>query len=352
MICDDARVQLLREIGGDGDSADARTHASECPSCTDYLRDAEAIWRASGRAVEPCPRRDSLLGGARPRRAPALAAAVLIAATVLVAWANWRSLRRTPAQDPDANAEELLKKDPEPKKQVLRTALEEKARLAEFEKKVAEAEKGFAEAKALYDAGKIKEAADRGGALGSSFPYLKVVVLDPIQTRYDSGLLRLRIREFTLIAQHKLLLDKPAPEDPVGVQERAEVEIRLINTLREIKRQIEELIARGPQPRKEPVGELGGTAFTLKTDTLDKIRSIRITIDMAETPFIEVVKYLREISGLNMVVGGPKALREANVALKLSDTILEALMDNLSKIAGYTWEVDRFGIVLFMPAKK
>jgi len=159
MTCDDARTQTLREIGGDGDpDRDARAHLAGCAPCADYRREAERVWTLSGGATEPCPRRRSVFEAGPSRRAPssiAAAAAALLVAASLTTWALWPHRDpRTARQDPDANAEELLRNDPELRKQVLRTAVQEKERLAEFEKKLKEAEQGFTEAKALMDAGR------------------------------------------------------------------------------------------------------------------------------------------------------------------------------------------------------
>ncbi|HEV3027768.1 MAG TPA: hypothetical protein VG457_09360, partial [Planctomycetota bacterium] len=200
MTCDDSRIHLLREIGGDADSedaADAREHRSTCPACAGDRRDAHALWRLAGRAVETCPPRRSPLAvsgrGKTPSAFAAVAASLIVAASLLAWWAR-PGPGGMPGQDSDANAEELLRKDPELRKQVLRTAVQEKERLAEFEKKVSEAEKGFAEAKTLLDAKKFKETAERAEALLRSFPSLRLVVLDPAEPQFRSTLLRLRIR--------------------------------------------------------------------------------------------------------------------------------------------------------------
>jgi hypothetical protein len=43
---------------------------------------------------------------------------------------------------------------------------------------------------------------------------------------------------------------------------------------------------------------------------------------------------------------------EITVSIQLKDTNCEAVLDYVAKLAGYTWAVDRFGIILFSPAKK
>src|SRR5436190_2629343 len=354
MTCDDACTHVLREIGGESDpDADVRRHLSDCAPCAGYRREAERVWDFSGRAVESCPRRQNILESGRPRHVPsplAAAAAALVAAASLLAWAPWPAGSGTTArQEPDANAEELLRKDPELRKQVLRTAVQEKERLAEFEKKLAEAEKAFNDTTPLYEAGKVQEASERAEGILSSFPELKLVILDPSTPQFRASTLKLRVREFALIAQLKLL---SAQTDIETRGERAAVEIRLMNDLRGVKRQKEELKARGPQPRKEAAVQLGGAEPTLRQETLDKIRSIRITIDMLESSLQDFVSYLREITRLNIVLQRDKESREIKVTIKLQDAVLDGLLDQLYKQAGQSWDVDRFGILFFKPAKK
>jgi hypothetical protein len=345
MTCDDARTHALREIGHDGDNPDARAHLATCPDCSDYRRDAQRLWTLAGRAVESCPPR-------RPRASAGLAAAAaaLIVAASVVAWAV-RPAAPTPAQDPDAKAEELLKNDPEFRKQVLRTAVEEKARLADFEKKLKEAETGFAEAKALYDAKKLKDVAAKTESVLSTFPYLKLVILDPYELRYKAALLRAQVKELDLTARFQMLRQDPEPGDAAGQEERAATEIRLINSARECRRQLETLAHDGPQPRKSPTSELGGAVSVPRNETRDKLKSIRITIDMQNAPLADIVKYLQEISGLNMVIEAPQEKRETSVSLKVSDAVLEGMMEFLAGTAGMTYDVDRFGIVVFRPRK-
>jgi hypothetical protein len=356
MTCDETCTHVLREIGGEGDlHAEARAHLSRCAPCSEYRREAERVWQVSGRATETCPPRRNLLAPGRPGRATspvAAAAAALIVAASLVAWALRPAGQATTArQEPDANAEELLRKDPELRKQVLRTAVQEKERLVEFEKKLAEAEKGFEDAKALNAAGKVGDAVKRAEDVLIAFPKLKLVVLDPYELKHRSSLLWNRVRELVLTGQLALLREKPDPND-AATAERAATEIRLVNTLREVKRQLEVLALRGPQPRKETATELGDKDPTLRNDTLDKIRSIRITIDFENGSMKDIAAYLREISGLNMVLEGAGEQQGTKLSLKLSDVTMEALLDHLTRNAGYTWEVDRFGILFFKTTKK
>jgi hypothetical protein len=73
---------------------------------------------------------------------------------------------------------------------------------------------------------------------------------------------------------------------------------------------------------------------------------------MLESPFEEVVKYLRDIRGLNMVLTGTPEQRGAKLSLKLQDTTADAVLEHVTRQVGYTWEVDRFGIAAIRPPKK
>jgi hypothetical protein len=356
MTCDDARVQLLREFGNDGEpeqAVGAQEHVSTCAPCAEYRRDAELVWQAAERGTESCPRRSDLLGGRRGsgRAGMAAAAAALIAAASLAAWAAWPARRGTVArQDRDADAEELLRKDPEFRKQVLRAALQEKERLVEFEKKLAKAEEGLAEAKKLLADKQAQAAAELAESTLGSFPYLKLAVIDAPETAYRSTVLKLRLREAALTAQLQLLKETPVPEGQA--EQRTAVEVRVINQLRECLRSLEETTRRGPQPRKEMKADLGGAEYGLRAEALDKLRSIRLTVSMTEAPLIDVVAYLREITGLNIVLEGTKENRQAPVTIELQDAICEGVVEHVTKLARYSWEVDRFGIIVFNPAKK
>ncbi len=355
MSCDEAQTLLLRDLGGDAADPDARAHLSACAPCDEYRRDAERLWQMTGRVVETCPIRRNLLHARPPRRSTpitAAAALALIAGSAIVAWAVWPAPSATPAQDRSAEAEELLKKDPELRKQVLRTAVEEKERLAEFEKKIIVAEADYAKANTLYLAKQFKESAELTGKTLAAFPHLVLVVLDPSAPEYRSQMLLLSLRVLDLTLQLALLKEKPEPGDAGGEAERAQVEISLHNRLREIRRQQQELLARGPQPRKKAAVELGGAEKNLRQQALDKIRSIRITVDMQNSPLSEFLKYLIEISSLPMVLEGSKEARETPVTIQLSDTTLDAVLEHSARLAGYTWEVDRFGILVLRPAKK
>jgi len=280
--------------------------------------------------------------GRRKRTPSAItaAAAALIAASSVVVWATRPPPPAIPArQDAD---EEL-------RRRVLRVAQEEKERVAEFEKKLTEAEQGRVEARALLDAGKASEAAARAEELLRSFPKVRLAVLDPAAMEHRAALARNVLREIALTAQIQLLKAKPAPEDAAGLEERAEVEIRLYNRLRETLRERESLKDEGPRPKKDPAVEVGGAEPSLQKETLDKVRSIKITISMQNAPLSTVVKYVREISGLGLVLMAPG---DAPVTLELSDVSLEAAMEYLTRQANTKWEVDRFGIIVVSPAKK
>jgi len=155
-----------------------------------------------------------------------------------------------------------------------------------------------------------------------------------------------------LLGQLTLLQQKPEPADDAGKEQRTAIEIRLMNDLREAKRQQEVLKDDGPKPRKDASTVLGADDPTLRKNTLDKVRSIRMTVSMADGSVKDIVNYLREISGLNMVLEGTNEQREAKLNLELQDVTMDALLDHFTKLAGYTWDVDRFGILFFKAPRK
>ena len=69
---------------------------------------------------------------------------------------------------------------------------------------------------------------------------------------------------------------------------------------------------------------------TLRKNTLDKVRSIRMTVSMADGSVKDIVNYLREISGLNMVLEGTNEQREAKLNLELQDVTMDALLDHFT----------------------
>jgi hypothetical protein len=346
MTCDEGCAGILREIAGEPGDADSRAHVSACPTCAQYRREADHVWRHLGTAVESCPARRNVFAPGKRKRSPSAVAAVaaaLIAAASLLVWATRPAapaiLTTAARQDPD---EEM-------RKQVLRVAQQEKERLAEFEKKLGAAEKGLSESRGLLDDGKVGDAANRAEDLLRSFPKLKLAVLEAAALEHRALLARARLREVALLAQIRLLKQKPEPQDAAGVEERAEIEIRLHNRLRETLRELEELTLRGPQPKKDATVELGGGEPSLQKETLDKLKSIRITINMDAAPLSTAVSYIREITGLKMVVVG-KA--DAPVSLQLQDVPCEAALEYMVKLAGAKLEVDRFGIIQVTAAKK
>src|SRR5204863_6657512 len=131
----------------------------------------------------------------------------------------------------------------------------------------------------------------------------------------------------------RLLKDKPVPEDAAKVQERAELEIHLFSRLRETLRQIEQLTLRGPQPKKDGTVELGGGEPSLQKETLEKLKSIRITADMESAPLSAAIGYVREITGLKVVIAGEA---NAKITVQLQDVSCEAMLENMTKLAGAT----------------
>jgi hypothetical protein len=126
---------------------------------------------------------------------------------------------------------------------------------------------------------RLRAAAERSEATSGSFPYLKLVVLDPAELRLRAAILRVQVRELALTARIRLLPGAAEPGADAGLAEREEVKIRLLNELRDCARQMAVLTSDGPKPRSKPSVELGGSDPSLREASLDKLRSIRITVE-------------------------------------------------------------------------
>ena len=318
MTCEEARTLNLRGLA-DVPSVEAREHLAGCAPCADYASDAEVLWDVAASASERCPERR------RRWKSTAAAAALIVAATAWAAWPRDEAARPA-AQD----IEEKVRK----------VALREKELLAEFEARLAAVEKGFAELAGLG----LKEEVERAEALLADFPGLKLAVLDVPELDYKARILLLKLKIRAGEGRLKLL-----PDEPLEQEERAAAEINLANRLREHRRQMEEAVAQGPRPR---TAELGGPAPNPREATLAKVRSIKITIDVQGSVIEDSIAYLREISGLAIVFRGPKEARAVKVTLDLRDATMEAVLEHLATAAGFTWEVDRFGILVLTSAKR
>jgi hypothetical protein len=362
MTCDDARMSIIRFIGREQESEDPaqEAHVLACPPCREYQVETEYLWRLAGRARERCPETSTLVMGEGPSPVGRLGlAATVMAAAGLIVWSL--SLRTAeaperPAQDADQKAEELLKKDLELRRRVLQVAAEEKARLAEFEKRLGELQSGYAQAEKLSQKEQWEEVARRSEELLGSFPKIRLAVLDSSDLEFRSNRLSLQLRILATTGQIALLRKAVPPKGDAAesefVAQQAAVEIKLINTLREFKRQLEELALRGPQPRQEPAAVIGGPVASVREETLDKLRSMRITVDLSNCPLTSAVDYVREISHLNFILNLPKDARERRIDLKMADVHCQAVLEYLAKLADVRWEVDRFGIIVFSPAKR
>ena len=56
---------------------------------------------------------------------------------------------------------------------------------------------------------------------------------------------------------------------------------------------------------------------------LDKLKSIRITIDMKNAPLTAIIDYIREISGLNMHISGIDNAETELISFKVADIVLD-----------------------------
>lgn len=359
MICEEARMEMIREVGGERESGDAsilQGHLSECPACEEYRRDVRTLWDAAGEARERCLSR-SLALGPLPLRPPGSRAGLLgmtasiAAAAALMVWAL--SARPPGAVNPpgpvlDQGTGAPSRQDDDLTKRVSEVAAEEKTRLAVFEQRLADILSGTQEAEGLARDKKWEEAEKRAEALLGSFPKIRLAILDPSLLEFRSRGLQLRLSITATRSKVELLRLSQLP-----LATRAEAEILLMNKVRSYLREQEELNARGPQSRKEPVVTLGGPSPSLQQETLDKLRAIRITFEAKYAESLsEFVKYLRDTTGLNILADVPEETKNTRREIILRDVPLEALVDHVSKLYHLRWEVDRFGIVFFSADKR
>ncbi|MHC4606035.1 MAG: tetratricopeptide repeat protein, partial [Planctomycetota bacterium] len=78
---------------------------------------------------------------------------------------------------------------------------------------------------------------------------------------------------------------------------------------------------------------------------LEKLRAIRITIDMQDAPLADVIEYIREISGLNFVIDSQNVDRDDPITIKVSDIILEGALKLILNPRDYGFYVEG-GVVI------
>ncbi len=100
-------------------------------------------------------------------------------------------------------------------------------------------------------------------------------------------------------------------------------------------------------PKKAASGRLRGE----DREILDKLKSIRITIDMKDAPLTAVVDYVREISGLNIHIVGIENPDRERVSLCIQDAALDGALRMLLEPRGMAYAV-RDGLVLILRAPK
>jgi type II secretory pathway component GspD/PulD (secretin)/tetratricopeptide (TPR) repeat protein len=61
-------------------------------------------------------------------------------------------------------------------------------------------------------------------------------------------------------------------------------------------------------------------------EILDKLKSIRITIDMQNAPLTAIIDYIREISGLNMHISGVDNAESEMISFKVADIVLDGAL--------------------------
>jgi Ca-activated chloride channel family protein len=77
----------------------------------------------------------------------------------------------------------------------------------------------------------------------------------------------------------------------------------------------------------------------------DKLKSIRITIDLKNAPLTAVVDYVREVSGLNLHLQGIEKPDQQVMSVKVQDTVLDAALRSILAPRGQGFEI-KDGVVI------
>ncbi|HYF01278.1 MAG TPA: hypothetical protein VEJ18_20310 [Planctomycetota bacterium] len=85
-------------------------------------------------------------------------------------------------------------------------------------------------------------------------------------------------------------------------------------------------------------------------EILDKLKSIRITIDMQNAPLTAIVDYIREISGLNLHISGIENPDQEIISFKVSDIVLDGALRLMLQPRGKGYMV-KDGVVLITTAE-
>jgi len=102
--------------------------------------------------------------------------------------------------------------------------------------------------------------------------------------------------------------------------------------------------------RPKGIAQLEEDVVPEDKEILDKLRSIRITIDMQNAPLTAVVDYLREVSGLNIHLQGIENPDQEIVTLKVGDVLLDGALRLLLGPRGKGYEV-KDGVVVITTAE-
>ncbi|HXX94028.1 MAG TPA: tetratricopeptide repeat protein, partial [Planctomycetota bacterium] len=78
--------------------------------------------------------------------------------------------------------------------------------------------------------------------------------------------------------------------------------------------------------RPKGIAELEEDIKPEDKEILDKLKSIRITIDMQNAPLTAIIDYIREISGLNMHISGVDNADSEMISFKVADIVLDGAL--------------------------
>jgi hypothetical protein len=235
----------------------------------------------------------------------------------------------------------------------LRAAANEADRIERFEKELSRLESLLGLAEQLRAGKRWEELASLLEKAKKELPRIELAILDP--EPLERRCKQLRARMYAYLSEAHLALLNALPSASPEEQEARECErIKLANQAREFKRQIQEfdsLPVPTPGPRRELISEVGSGRDPLERDVVsEKIRSMKISCDFSASALADVVGFIKEMSGLNIVIRSSES-RACPVSLTLRDSQLEAVLDHVAASSGLRWELDRFGIITLLPLK-
>lgn len=224
-------------------------------------------------------------------------------------------------------------------------AAEEQARIDAFESKLAELEAAALQGDSLLHQGLAEAVVALLEPLLESFPRLELRLIEARDLEHRATVVNLRMALLVNQAKLAILAVRPASE------EKVHQDIRLRNKVSDLGRRLGE-ISGVPVPARRTLAGRPSSTQPERSDravTEGRLSNIRIDLRFADQATLgDAVAFLREVSGVNMVIrGAGTELRP--VALELRDVTVDTILRHLAQQAGVAWEIDDCGVVLIGP---